>query len=82
VAKRFFHLDDEPGTHDDVDIKESNIQIQAELSRLAIGQWFLTAFFEDAKGKGVMVDTSMFQSCFSPMVNLIMLQVLCLLMPS
>jgi hypothetical protein len=64
VAKRFFRLRDEtnhePGgsRQNEVSIKDNNIQIQAELSRLALGQWFLAAFFRDAKRKGVTVDES------------------------
>jgi len=70
ITKRFFRLggeseSDESHSDNTLDIHEHNIQIQAELSRLVIGQWFLAAFFKDAKEKGVVVDTSiMFADAF------------------
>jgi hypothetical protein len=62
IAKRFFRLGDETDTEQNVSIEDNNVQIQAELGRLALGQWFLAAFFKDAREKGVMVDEGIFSS--------------------
>jgi hypothetical protein len=55
VVKWFFCLHKHDGLFDEDDpvntvlIKDNNIQIQAELSQLTLGQWFLKAFFKFAQ---------------------------------
>jgi hypothetical protein len=64
VVKWFFCLRKHDGLFDEDDpvntvlIKDNNIQIQAELSQLTLGQWFLKAFFKFAQKKGAVVDKS------------------------
>ena len=69
VAKRFYRLGDQEDENTGInfwkDSKEQIISInnqklymQSELSRLVIGQWFLSAFYQLARSKGVHVHFS------------------------
>jgi hypothetical protein len=40
-------------------MKDNNMEIQAELGRLCVGQWFLDDFYEFARKEGVAVDLGM-----------------------
>jgi hypothetical protein len=61
VVKQFFRLKDNEDEPDDpISIADNNMQIEAELGRLVVGQWFLSAFFKHARSCGVTVDESSF----------------------
>ena len=59
MLKRFFRLHDNVTVRDvSVSVRDNNTQMQAELSRLEMGKWFLKAFFLHARNRGVIVDQS------------------------
>ena len=59
MLKRFFRLHDNVTVQNvSVSVKDNNVQMQAELSRLAMGKWFLKAFYLHARDRGVIVDQS------------------------
>jgi hypothetical protein len=66
VAKRFYRLGDQEdeninflkNSEQTVSINDQKLYMQSELSRLVIGQWFLSAFYRLAKSEGVHVHFS------------------------
>jgi len=57
VMKQFFRLRNEDPNDAVISVLENQVQIQAEITRLAVGQWFLDTFFKYAQSRGIDVDT-------------------------
>lgn len=60
VAKRFYRLGDREDENyiqkdQTISLNDQKLYLQSELSRLVIGQWFLSAFYRLAKSEGVHV---------------------------